>query len=51
MIESDLVVHDGIRYGLADLGWLRAVTEHTSYTEVGCLIVVFASEFGPPDNN
>ena len=51
MIEGDLVDHDGIRYGPGDLVWLRAVTAHTSYTEAGCLIVVFATEFGPPDNN
>ena len=51
MIEGDLVDHDGIRYRPGDLVWLRAVTAHTSYTEAGCLIVVFATEFGPPDNN
>ena len=51
MIEGDLVDHDGIRSGPGDFVWLRAVTAHTSYTEAGCLIVVFASEFGPPDNN
>ena len=51
MIEGDLVDHDGIRYRPGDLVCLRAVTAHTSYTEAGCLIVVFATEFGPPDNN
>ena len=51
MIEGDLVDHDGIRYGPGDLVWLRAVTAHTSYTEAGYLMVVFASEFGPLDNN
>ena len=51
MPGGDLVDHDGIRYGPGDLVWLRAVTAHTSYTEAGCLIVVFATEFCPPDNN
>ena len=51
MIEGDLVDHDGIRYRPGDLVCLRAVTAHTSYTEAGCLIVVFATEFCPPDKN
>ncbi len=51
MIEGDLVDHDGIRYRPGDLVCLRAVTAHTSYTEAGCLIVMFATEFCPPDKN
>ena len=50
MLEGDLVDHDGTRYGPGDLVWLRDGTSHASYTESGCLIVVFATDFGPPDN-
>ena len=51
MPGGDLGDHDGIRYGPGDLFWLRAVTAYASYTEAVCLIVVFAKEFCPPDNN
>ena len=51
MLESDLFDHDGTRYGPGDLVWLRDGTTHGSYTEAGCLVVVFATDFGPPDNN
>ncbi len=51
MLGGDLVDHDGIRYGPGDLVWLRAGTARTSYTEAGCLIAVFATDFGLPDNN
>jgi anti-sigma factor ChrR (cupin superfamily) len=50
MLEGDLVDHDGTRYGPGDLVWLRDGTSHASYTESGCLIVVFATDFGPPNN-
>ena len=50
MLEGDLVDHDGTRYGPGDLVWLRDGTSHSSYTESDCLIVVFATDFGPPDN-
>ena len=50
MLEGDLIDHDGTRYGLGGLVWLRDGTLHALYTESGCLIVVFATDFGPPDN-
>ena len=50
MLEGDFVDHDGTRYGPGDLVWLRDSTSHVSYIESGCLIVVFAADFGPPDN-
>ena len=50
MLEGDFVDHDGTRYGPGDLVWLRDSTSHVSYTESGCLIVVFATDFGRPDN-
>ena len=50
MLEGDLVDHDGTRYGPGDLVWLRDSTSYASYTESGCLMVVFATDFGPPDN-
>jgi anti-sigma factor ChrR (cupin superfamily) len=49
-LECDLVDHDGTRYGPGDLVWLRDGASHASYTESNWLIVVFATDFGPPDN-
>ena len=48
IIEGDLTDHDGTRYGPGDLVWLRDGSSHSSYTENGCLIAVYADEFGPP---
>ncbi len=41
ILEGDLRDHDGVQYGPGDLVWLRDGTEHNSYTEHGCLIVVY----------
>ena len=41
ILEGEIVDHDGYRYRKGDLVWLRAGTEHHSYTEHGALIAVF----------
>ena len=33
---------DGTVYRTGDVVWLEAGTEHTSHTETGCLIAVYA---------
>ncbi|MEL6408802.1 MAG: cupin domain-containing protein [Pseudomonadota bacterium] len=42
MIEGELIDNDGTVYKQGDVVWLAAGTEHTSHTETGCLIAVFA---------
>lgn len=49
MLEGELIDNDGTIYRPGDVVWLAAGTEHTSYTETGCLIAVFAEgEECPP---
>ncbi|MEM8776732.1 MAG: cupin domain-containing protein [Pseudomonadota bacterium] len=42
MLEGELIDNDGTVYKQGDVVWLAAGTEHTSHTETGCLIAVFA---------
>jgi len=42
IIEGTLVDNDGTVYEAGDLVWLAPGTEHTSWTETGCLIAVYA---------
>jgi len=42
MIEGELIDNDGTVYRPGDVVWLAPGTEHTSHTETGCLIAVFA---------
>ena len=44
MIEGTLVDHDGTVYGPGDVVWLAPGTEHSSHTETGCLIAVYAED-------
>ena len=42
MIEGELIDNDGTVYGPGDVVWLAGGTEHTSHTETGCVIAVYA---------
>ena len=42
ILEGTLVDHDGTVYREGDLVWLAPGTRHSSHTETGCLIAVFA---------
>ncbi len=41
LIEGDLKDHDGYAYKPGDLVWLKSGTEHSSYSENGCLLAVY----------
>ncbi len=41
ILKGDLTDNDGTRYREGDLVWLKAGTQHSSYTESGCLIAVY----------
>ncbi len=41
VLEGDLVDNDGTRYVPGDLVWMKAGTEHYSYSEQGCTLVVY----------
>ncbi len=42
MLEGELIDNDGTVYRQGDVVWLAPGTEHSSHTETGCLIAVFA---------
>ncbi len=42
MIQGELIDNDGTIYKQGDVVWLGAGTEHTSRTETGCVIAVYA---------
>ena len=48
VIEGDIVDHDGVAYGPGDLVCLKKGTRHSSYTENGCLLVVY---LGTPEHS
>lgn len=49
MLEGELIDNDGTVYRQGDMVWLAPGTEHSSHTETGCLIAVFAEgEEKPP---
>ena len=41
ILKGDLTDNDGTRYREGDLVWMKAGTQHSSYTENGCLIAVY----------
>lgn len=41
VLDGDLVDNDGTRYVPGDLVWMKEGTEHHSYTENGCTLVVY----------
>ncbi|MEM9278079.1 MAG: cupin domain-containing protein [Pseudomonadota bacterium] len=42
MLEGELIDNDGTVYKPGDMVWLKGGTEHTSHTQTGCLVAVFA---------
>ncbi len=42
IIQGELIDNDGTVYKQGDVVWLAGGTEHTSHTETGCLIAVYA---------
>ena len=48
MIEGELIDNDGTVYKPGDVVWLAGGTEHTSHTETGCLIAVYAEAAEAP---
>ena len=44
IISGDLTDNDGTTYRAGDLVWLKEGTEHCSYSEEGCVIVVYIPE-------
>ncbi len=42
MIEGELIDNDGTVYRPGDVVWLAGGTEHTSHTDTGCIIAVYA---------
>ena len=41
VLEGDLVDNDGTQYKPGDLVWMKEGTEHHSYSENGCTLVVY----------
>ena len=41
IVSGDLTDHDGTVYRAGDLVWLKDGTQHCSYSENGCVIVVY----------
>ena len=48
MIEGELIDNDGTVYKPGDVVWLAGGTEHTSHTETGCVIAVYAEAAEEP---
>lgn len=44
VLEGDIVDNDGTHYVAGDLVWLKKGTEHNSYSENGCTLVVYIKE-------
>jgi quercetin dioxygenase-like cupin family protein len=42
VIEGELTDNDGTIYRAGDVVWLAAGTEHTSYSENGCIVAVYS---------
>ncbi|MEQ9675032.1 MAG: cupin domain-containing protein, partial [Roseovarius indicus] len=42
IVEGELIDNDGTVYKTGDVVWLDGGTEHTSHTETGCIIAVYA---------
>lgn len=41
IVSGDLTDNDGTVYRVGDLVWLKAGTQHCSYTENGCIVVEY----------
>jgi anti-sigma factor ChrR (cupin superfamily) len=41
ILSGELIENDGTVYREGDLIWLKEGTEHSSYTETGCLMAVY----------
>ena len=48
VLDGDLVDNDGTRYEPGDLVWMKEGTEHHSYSENGCTLVVYIAEAETP---
>lgn len=48
IVEGELIDNDGTVYKQGDVVWLAPGTEHTSHTETGCLIAVYAEAAEEP---
>ncbi|WP_170604284.1 cupin domain-containing protein [Ruegeria arenilitoris] len=48
IIQGELIDNDGTVYKQGDVVWLAKGTEHSSYTETGCLIAVYAESTEHP---
>ncbi len=48
VLSGELVDNDGTVYRAGDLVWLKAGTQHTSYTQDGCVLAVYIET--PEDN-
>ncbi len=44
VIEGDITDNDGTRYEPGDIVWLKKGTEHNSYSENGCTLVVYIKQ-------
>ena len=44
VVSGDLTDNDGTVYRAGDLVWLKDATEHCSYSESGCVIVVYIAD-------
>ncbi|WP_104018378.1 cupin domain-containing protein [Roseovarius nitratireducens] len=42
VVDGELSDNDGTAYRTGDVVWLAPGTEHTSYTEKGCIVVVYS---------
>ncbi len=53
IVDGELIDNDGTTYRQGDVVWLAAGTEHSSYTETGCLVAVYAeaAEKAPGNDN
>ncbi len=41
VLQGDLTDNDGTKYREGDLVWMKKGTEHCSYTENGCTLIVY----------
>ncbi len=48
ILEGEVIDNDGTVYRAGDVVWLAPGTEHTSHTETGCLIAVYAEAAEEP---
>lgn len=48
MVEGELIDNDGTVYKPGDVVWLAGGTEHTSHTETGCIVAVYAEAAEKP---